>query len=206
MTYAADVAAILHRRCSPCHRRGQVAPFPLLTYEHARQWATSIGEVIAQGRMPPWGADPRFGRFANDRSLLAHERSVLNAWIAQGAPPGELSTAPAPRNFPLDWSIGTPDIDLRDARAILGPGGGNAADPALPTGDQPDSRTFGSSLLRLARAIGRSFTTFAFTSMITANAHVRNRGSRTCWSPTRRETFPPCFLRESPRGSPVAAS
>ena len=60
--------------------------------------------------MPPWHADPRFGRFANDRSLLAHERSVLNAWIAQGAPPGDLSTAPDPRNFPQGWSIGTPDI------------------------------------------------------------------------------------------------
>jgi hypothetical protein len=110
VTYAADVAAILHRRCLPCHRRGQVAPFPLLTYDHARKWATSIGEVIAQGRMPPWGADVRFGRFANDRSLPAHERSVLNAWIEQGAPAGELSKAPDPPNLSPDWSIGTPDM------------------------------------------------------------------------------------------------
>ena len=35
VTYSADVAAILHNRCAICHRPGQVAPFSLLTYDHA---------------------------------------------------------------------------------------------------------------------------------------------------------------------------
>jgi hypothetical protein len=112
VSYATDVASILHRRCAPCHRQGQVAPFPLLTYDDARRWAASIDEVLDDGRMPPWHADPRFGRFANDRSLSARERSVLRAWVAQGTPPGELSKAPDPPRFSHGWSIGTPDIIL----------------------------------------------------------------------------------------------
>jgi hypothetical protein len=112
VTYANDVATILHRRCCSCHRQGQVAPFALLTYADARRWAVSISEVLADGRMPPWHADPRFGRFANDRSLSTPERAVINAWIEQGTPAGELSKAPAPPSYPQGWTIGTPDMVL----------------------------------------------------------------------------------------------
>jgi len=31
--------------------------------------------------MPPWHADPKFGKFHNDRSLAAEERQALLAWI-----------------------------------------------------------------------------------------------------------------------------
>jgi mono/diheme cytochrome c family protein/thiol-disulfide isomerase/thioredoxin len=110
VTYSSDVAAILHSRCATCHRPGQVAPFSLLTFDHARRWSTSIAEVINDGRMPPWHADPRFGRFSNDRRLTEQERSRLLAWVEQGSPPGDLARAPAPPNFPQGWSIGTPDM------------------------------------------------------------------------------------------------
>jgi hypothetical protein len=112
VTYAADVAAILHRRCASCHRPGRVAPFSLLKYDDARRWAASISEVLAEGRMPPWHADPRYGRFTNDRRLTAHERSQLSAWIEQGTPPGDLAQAPHPPSFSHGWEIGTPDIIL----------------------------------------------------------------------------------------------
>ena len=110
VTYAQDVASILHARCVSCHRPGQVAPFSLLTYDQAHRWAASIGEVIADNRMPPWHADPRYGQFANDRSLSDRERSVLTAWIQQGTPRGDLSLEPESPKFPQGWSIGTPDL------------------------------------------------------------------------------------------------
>jgi peroxiredoxin/mono/diheme cytochrome c family protein len=110
VTYAAGVASILHNRCATCHRPGQVAPFSLLTFEQARRWSTSIAEVIADGRMPPWHADPRYGHFSNARGLTENERSLLTAWVEQGAPPGDLSQAPDPPKFPQGWSIGTPDF------------------------------------------------------------------------------------------------
>jgi hypothetical protein len=60
--------------------------------------------------MPPWHADPRFGKFANDRSLSAKERAMLLAWVDQGCPLGDTKDLPAPRKFPEDWAIGTPDL------------------------------------------------------------------------------------------------
>ncbi len=110
LTFADDVAPILHNRCASCHRPGQVAPFPLLTYEHARRWSTSIAEVLEDGRMPPWHADPRYGHFSNDRSLSDRERSILLSWVEQGAPSGDLARAPSAPKPSEIWSIGTPDV------------------------------------------------------------------------------------------------
>jgi peroxiredoxin len=110
VSYSSDVASILDARCVSCHRPGQVAPFPLLSYEHARRWATSIAEVITDGRMPPWHADPHYGHFANDRSLTAREKAVLLAWVEQGAPPGDVSLRAKPIEHAQGWSIGTPDV------------------------------------------------------------------------------------------------
>jgi len=90
-----DVASIFHQRCAECHRAGQVAPFSLLTYEDVVAVKDTIREVVDDGRMPPWHADPRYGKFANDRSLSETEKSVLLAWIDGGTPRGEREpTAP----------------------------------------------------------------------------------------------------------------
>jgi peroxiredoxin/mono/diheme cytochrome c family protein len=109
VTYADQVAPILQEKCQGCHRPGQVGPFSLLTYDDARRWAAGIAEVVDDYRMPPWHADPRHGRFANDRSLSPRQRATLLAWVEQGAPAGDLARAPAPRAFAEDWSIGKPD-------------------------------------------------------------------------------------------------
>ncbi len=115
-----QVAPILHRHCSSCHRPAQVAPFSLLTFDQARRWAVSIAEVVGEGRMPPWNADTRFGRFANDRSLTERERSLLQSWVEHGAPAGDLSRAPTPPKYSDLWSIGTPDVvfEMSDSFAV----------------------------------------------------------------------------------------
>jgi peroxiredoxin len=110
VTYAADVAPILHQKCAPCHRAGQGAPFSLLTHQDATRWAASIWEVTTARWMPPWQADPRFGKFANDRSLTPRERAVLMAWVEHGAPLGDLRATPPQPEFPAGWTIGTPDL------------------------------------------------------------------------------------------------
>ena len=110
VTFAADVAPILQRKCQSCHRHGQVAPFSLLSYDDARRHAAMIREVVDDRRMPPWHADPRFGHFANDRSLSAKERATLLAWADQGAPLGDPKQLPAAKSFPEGWTIGTPDV------------------------------------------------------------------------------------------------
>jgi peroxiredoxin len=112
VTYAGEVARILQDRCQSCHRPGQVGPFPLLTYDHARRWAVSIREVVEDYRMPPWHADPRHGHFENDRSLTPRERATLIAWVDQGAPLGDPEAIPPSKVFPEGWSIGKPDLIL----------------------------------------------------------------------------------------------
>ena len=69
VTFTKDVAPILQKNCQTCHRPGEAAPFPLLTYQQARPWAPSMKRVVQQKIMPPWFADPSFGHFSNDRAL-----------------------------------------------------------------------------------------------------------------------------------------
>ncbi len=110
VTYAADVAPIVAEKCQACHRPGQAAPFSLLGYDDARKWSTSIAEVVEERRMPPWHADPRYGHFANDRSLTPRQRVTLLAWVEQGSPLGDAGKIPPARTFPEGWSIGKPDV------------------------------------------------------------------------------------------------
>jgi peroxiredoxin len=110
VTYATDIATIVQQRCQECHRPGQVGPFSLLSYDEARRRSAAIREVVEERRMPPWHADPRHGKFSNDRHLTALERAKLIAWIAQDCPLGDPKELPPPRAFPAGWVIGTPDV------------------------------------------------------------------------------------------------
>ncbi len=109
ITFSNDVAEIFHRRCVECHREGQLAPFSLLDYEEAAGWAPMIREVVEQGRMPPWLADPNVGKFSNDLRLAPEDKRRLLAWIDDGCPPGDLTRTPAPPAFSEGWRISKPD-------------------------------------------------------------------------------------------------
>ena len=69
VTYSKDVAPILNSRCAECHRPGEIAPMPLLTYKQVRPWAAAIREKVSSRAMPPWFAHPKYGQFKNDRRL-----------------------------------------------------------------------------------------------------------------------------------------
>ena len=60
--------------------------------------------------MPPWHADPRHGKFANDRRLTPEERDTLLAWVEQGCPKGDDKDLPPPAQFAEGWTIGKPDV------------------------------------------------------------------------------------------------
>ena len=90
------VARIVQNRCQECHRPGQIGPMPLLTYEDASSWSQMIREVVSDERMPPWHADPKHGKFKNDRRLSDEERSKLLAWIDAGLPRRRRQGLPRP--------------------------------------------------------------------------------------------------------------
>jgi hypothetical protein len=110
VTWARDVAPIVQRRCQVCHRAGQVAPFELNSYRDASSRSEMIAEVIESARMPPWGADPRYGHFSNDPSLSNPEKNTLLRWIEAGCPEGKPGDVPPPAAHPTGWTIGEPDL------------------------------------------------------------------------------------------------
>ena len=112
VTYTKDVAPIFYKNCATCHRPNDLAPMSLLTYKDARPWARSIREKVANREMPPWSADPRYGKFANDVRLSQEDVDTILAWIDQGAPEGNPRDLPPQPNFKDDWKIGKPDIVL----------------------------------------------------------------------------------------------
>jgi peroxiredoxin len=118
ITYNGHVAAILQKNCQDCHRPGQIGPMPLLTYEDAYAWGEMIAEVVKDRRMPPWYADPKHGKFSNDRSLPIKDRDLLLTWIEQGMPKGDPKLAPKPRQFVEGWTIGQPDLVVTMPKAF----------------------------------------------------------------------------------------
>jgi peroxiredoxin len=113
-TYSGDVALILQKNCQECHRRGQVGPFALETYEQARKRADDIATVAEERKMPPWKPDPHVGPgFKNDRSLSTDDIAKLVAWAEAGAPQGDPALVPPPAQFPEGWALGTPDLVLQ---------------------------------------------------------------------------------------------
>ena len=85
VTWNREIGPLLERRCVSCHTDEGFA-FPLTTYDAARPWAVAIKEMTLSGDMPPWGAAPGIGHFANDRSLTRHELELIAAWVDGGAP------------------------------------------------------------------------------------------------------------------------
>lgn len=120
-TFYRDVLPVLQAHCQECHRPGEIAPMPFLTYDEVRPWAKSIRNQVLTRRMPPWFADPCCGKFANDRSLGASERDALIAWVDKGSPAGDPKQAPPPRVWPQGWNLpSAPDavLEMREPFAV----------------------------------------------------------------------------------------
>jgi len=112
VTFNKDVAPILQSHCQGCHRPGETAPMPLLTYKQVRPWASAIKEAVALKKMPPWFADPHFGQWSNDRSLAKADIDIMTRWVDAGAPEGNPKDAPVPVKFIEGWNIAKPDMVL----------------------------------------------------------------------------------------------
>jgi hypothetical protein len=108
-TFYRDVAGILQERCQSCHRKGEVGPMPLGTYDETRPWAKAIKQAVLLRKMPPWDAQGPRGKFHNDPSLSEAEIDKLVAWADTGAAAGDPKDAPPPRVFTEGWTIPEPD-------------------------------------------------------------------------------------------------
>ena len=127
ITYGKHVAPLLQKHCTECHHPGTAAPFSLLTYDDAVNWAAMIREVVLMRTMPPWHADPRFGHFANERRLAQDEIEVLTAWVAAGTPRGDRKDMPPVPEYTEGWRIGKPDVVFQIPKEVKVPAKGKVA-------------------------------------------------------------------------------
>jgi hypothetical protein len=107
-----EVRPILEKHCQKCHRAGEIAPFPLVTFEQAHAKAKKIADMVYEGKMPPWFADKCCGDFSNDPSLSGKEIETLVTWARGRAPGGKMRTSPSPV-WTKGWNIPQPDVVLQ---------------------------------------------------------------------------------------------
>jgi hypothetical protein len=124
VTFYKDVLPVLEKNCQGCHRPGETAPMSFLTYEQTRPWAKAMKQAVLTKKMPPWFADPHFGKFSNDRTLSQAEVETITSWAETGAKAGNPKDAPQPLNFVEGWRIGKPDVVIEMPQAFNVPASG----------------------------------------------------------------------------------
>ncbi|HEV3385526.1 MAG TPA: redoxin domain-containing protein [Gemmata sp.] len=111
VTFHKDVLPILQKHCQGCHRAGQVGSFELTSYKSTVKWAELCLEEVKAKRMPPWKPSEN-PLLAGERTVPSESVKILEKWIAQGMPEGNLKDAPPALKFNADWMLGEPDLIL----------------------------------------------------------------------------------------------
>ena len=112
----------------------------LLTYEQVRPWARAIQEAVALNRMPPWFADPEFGKWTNAHEMAQQDRDTILNWVESDAKRGNPEDAPEPLTFVEGWNIDEPDVVLELPHAFEVPAEGTIDYHyvVIPTGFEED--------------------------------------------------------------------
>ncbi len=111
-TFSENIAPIIFKNCSPCHRPGSAAPFNLLTYSDVKKRAKTILLTVESKLMPPWPADVSYSHFRDEKTLTEEEIQLIKRWVENDAPEGDpIKTPPLPV-FPEHSSFGKPDLIL----------------------------------------------------------------------------------------------
>jgi hypothetical protein len=116
-----DVLPILQKHCQPCHHPGGIAPMSFVSYRETRPWAKAIEQAVLHKKMPPWFADPAYGKFSNDPSLSQEDIEAVSEWVRSGAAEGSSNPLPAPIAWTSGWTIGKPEAILSMPRAFVLP-------------------------------------------------------------------------------------
>jgi hypothetical protein len=93
-----DIEPLLQQHCQRCHHPGDVAPFSLMTYDHAVQWAADIKSYTADRLMPPWPVT-RGLPLKESLALELEEIELFGRWVDEGCPRGDPTDAPPPLGF-----------------------------------------------------------------------------------------------------------
>jgi len=124
VTYNKNLAPIVYSRCAPCHRPGEAAPFPLLSYSDVRKHSGQIVDLTSKRYMPPWMPEQGYGDFSGSWRLTDAQIALFAQWVKQGMIEGNSADLPQAPQFTTGWFLGQPDMIVRMNRAYTLPAGG----------------------------------------------------------------------------------
>jgi hypothetical protein len=124
VTFTKDVAPIVFQNCASCHRPGEVAPFPLLTYADVKKRSKQILTAMESRQMPPWKPEEGHGDFVGERRMKPADIAVVKKWVEEGAVEGDPKKLPPLPKFPDGWAFGEPDLIVKMPEAYTVPAEG----------------------------------------------------------------------------------
>jgi hypothetical protein len=123
VSFNSQIAPIIYHNCSACHRPGEAAPFPLLSYEDVQKKGKTIAKAVTSHAMPPWKAEPASFPYRDERRLAEREIGLIESWVKEGMPEG-VGPKPEPPKFTAGWQLGEPDLVVEMPAAFHVPADG----------------------------------------------------------------------------------
>jgi mono/diheme cytochrome c family protein len=162
VTFNREVGPIIYRHCSSCHRPGEAAPFPLLSYEDTAKKGKMIAKVTASHVMPPWKAEPAAYPYRDERRLTESEIALIQGWVKDDMPEGT-GPKPEPPRFASGWRLGEPDfvVEMPAAYHVPADGPDIYRNIAIPLGLEEDKWVTAIDMRPSARAVVHHVLYFA---------------------------------------------
>ena len=163
VTFNRQIAPIIYRNCSACHRPGEAAPFALLSYQDAVKKGKMISKLTASHVMPPWKAEPASYPYRDERRLTEDSIALIQAWVNQGMPEGNAAERPEPPKFASGWRLGEPDrvVEMPAAYHVPPEGPDIYRNIAVPLGLTEDKWVTAIDMRPSARAVVHHVLYFA---------------------------------------------
>ncbi len=111
-TFSENIAPVIYKNCTPCHRPGSAAPFDLITYNDVKKRAKTVLLTVESRLMPPWPADVNYSHFRDEKVLSDEEIQLIKTWVEDDFPEGDPSKTPSTPSFPDHSNFGKPDFVL----------------------------------------------------------------------------------------------
>ncbi|MEO8087167.1 MAG: cytochrome c [Bacteroidota bacterium] len=119
VTYSGQIAKIIYKHCTPCHRPGSAGSFDLLTYDDVKKKAKNIELVTRSRFMPPYPADPSYSHFRDEKILSEEEINLIAEWVHNNSPLGDSSKLPPLPVFADESTIGIPDLVIHMQKSFF---------------------------------------------------------------------------------------
>ena len=177
VTFDKDIAPIVYKNCSGCHRPGEAAPFSLLSYSDVAKRGKLIATVTKSRYMPPWKAEHSSFSFQDERRLSEREIALIDQWVKDGTQEGNASELPPAPKFASGWQLGEPDmvVELPTAYHVPADGADIYRNIAIPLGLTEDKWLTAIDMKPTARPVVHHVLYFADPS---GKAHLRQDGEQ----------------------------